>query len=133
VAKGFTTVLKYKNKLKAFVDRVVELDPQFFHGAGDRGLGAFYAKAPSFAGGDLGKAHQHFTRSLEIAPNYFGTKLLIAEYYATKKQDKTLYTKILQEVLAADPKVIPEIAPEQMADQVKAQRLLDLTEDKFAD
>ncbi len=131
VAKGFTTVLKYKNKLKAFVDRVVELDPQFFYGAGDRGLGAFYAKAPSFAGGDLGKAHQHFTRSLEIEPNYLGTKLLIAEYYATKKQDKKLFTKILQEVIDADPSVLPDIVPEQKADQEKAKRLLALVEDKF--
>lgn len=131
VAKGFTTVLKYKNKLKRFIDRVIELDPNYFYGAGDRGIGAFYAKAPSFAGGDLGLAKKHFAKSLEIAPDYFGTKVLIAEYWATKSQNKSAFKKALSEVLAADPTVLPEIIPEQKAEQRNAQRLLDQIDDLF--
>ncbi|MFH1808658.1 MAG: TRAP transporter TatT component family protein [Pseudomonadota bacterium] len=131
VLMGFTTVLKYKNKLKRFIDRVTELDPSFFYGAADRGQGAFYAKAPDFAGGDLDKAKTHFTRSLNIAPDYLGTKVLIAEYWATKKQDKDMYQKLLKEVLEADPASLPDIVPEQKAEQKNAQKLLDEMDDRF--
>jgi tetratricopeptide (TPR) repeat protein len=131
VLMGFTTVLKYKNKLKRFIDRVAELDPEFFHGAADRGLGAYFAKAPEFAGGDLDKAKTHFTRSLNLAPDYLGTKVLIAEYWATKKQDKEMYKKLLGEVLAADPNSLPDIVPEQKAEQKNAQKLLDEMDERF--
>lgn len=138
VAKGFTTVLKYKNKLKAFIDRVVELDEDYFHGAGHRGLGAYYAKAPSFAGGDLKKARHHFDRSLAIAPDYLGTKNLIAEYYYPKLQSEDPKAKekcaaILGEILSADASALPDIVPEQKLEQAYAQRLLDGIDEKFAD
>ena len=131
VKKGFTTVLKNKSKLKAFISRVAELDDQYYHGAGDRGLGAFYAKAPSFAGGDLKKAKHHFEKSLKIAPLYFGTKVLMARYYATKKQDKELFKKLLEEVIKGDAKVLPDVIPMQEIEQRKAKELLAQIDDKF--
>ena len=131
VEQGFTTVLKNKSKLKAFVSRVAELDDHYYHGAGDRGLGAFYAKAPSFAGGDLKKALHHFEKSLKIAPGYFGTKVLMARYYATKKQDRELFEKLLNEVIKGDPNVLPDVVPIQKMEQEKAKKLLAEAEDKF--
>jgi len=131
VHKGFVTVLKYKSKLKAFVDWVAETDETFYYAAGHRGLGVFYAKAPSFAGGDLGKSMFHFERSLEIAPDYFGTKVLMAEYYAYKAQDRELFERVLNEVLAADPTIIPEVGPEQVMEQENARKLLEKADDMF--
>ncbi len=131
VKKGFTTVLKNKSKLKAFISRVAELDPGYYHGAGDRGLAAFYAKAPSFAGGDLNKAKEHFEKSLKVAPNYFGTKVLMARYYATKKQDKALFKRLLEEVIAGDANALPDVIPMQKIEQRKAKELLGQIEDKF--
>ena len=131
VRKGFTTVLKFKSKLKAFIDRVAELDPEYYFGAADRGLGAFYAKAPSFAGGDLDKAKQHFDRSLEIAPNYFGTKVLMANYYAVKRQDRALFARLLNEVIAGDPNTLPDAIAIQKIEQIKAKALLGQIEDLF--
>jgi tetratricopeptide (TPR) repeat protein len=131
VTKGFTTVLKNKSKLKAFIDRVAELDPKYYYGAGDRGLGAFYAKAPSFAGGDTDKAREHFERSLKIEPSYFGTKTLMAQYLAVKTQDRELFEKVLKEVIAGDINVIPEIMPMQKIEQERAKELLGQAEDLF--
>ncbi len=131
VKKGFTTVLKNKSKLKAFISRVAELDSAYYYGAGDRGLGAFYSKAPSFAGGDLDKAKEHFEKSLKIEPNYFGTKVLMARYYATKKQDKALFKKLLEEVIKGDVNVLPDVIPMQKIEQRKAKELLAEIDDKF--
>ena len=131
VKQGFTTVLKNKSKLKAFIDRVTVLDEKYFHAGGHRGLGAFYAKAPGFAGGDLDKAEKHFKRSLEIAPNYYGTKVLMARYYAVKRQDKKLFKKLLDEVIAGDAAVLPDVIPIQKIEQRKARELLAKAEDLF--
>lgn len=131
VAKGFATVLKNKSKLKAFIDRVAALDPEYFHAGADRGLAAYYAKAPSFAGGDLGKARQHFEKSLELAPHYFGTKILMAEYYAVKQQDRELFEKLLREVINGDPTVLADAVPIQKIDQRRAKELLAKADDLF--
>ncbi len=131
VAKGFTTVVKNKSKLKAFIDKVVLLDPEYYHAAADRGLGAYYAKAPSFAGGDLNKAKEHFDKSLELAPGYFGTKVLIAEYYAVKMQDRELFEKLLNEVINGDANAMPDVVPIQKVDQRRAKELLAKAVDLF--
>ncbi len=131
VAKGFTTTLFYKDRIFAVMTHVLGMDEAFFFAAPHRYFGAFYAKAPSFAGGDMDKAKKHFDRSLELEPRYFGTKVLLAEYWATKAGDKDLYERELKEVLAGDVNVIPEIAPEQLLEQKKAKILLDQIGDKF--
>ena len=131
VLKGFTTVLANKSKLKNFVDAAARLDPDYYYGAADRGLGAFYAKAPSFAGGYLDKSDAHFKKSLKVAPNYLGTRVLMAEYWAVKKQDKALFKKLLGEVIAADTAVEPDIVPIQKIEQRKAKKLLEQADDLF--
>ncbi len=129
--KGFTYIVKNKSKLKAIADWVQATDPHYFYGAGDRLLGTYYAKAPAAFGGDLTKSKKHFDQSLAIEPNYLGTKVLMAQYYATKQQDRELFQQLLDEVVAADPTVIPAIAPEQTLEQANAQRLLAQIDDLF--
>lgn len=124
VMQGFTTVLKNKDKVKAFIDRVAALDEAYYYGAAHRGLFAFYAKALSFAGGDLARAKRHYDASIKIAPGYLGTKVLLARYYATKKQDRTLFKQLLQEVIDGDANAIPEVVPIQKIEQRKARELL---------
>ena len=129
--KGFTYIVKNKSKLKAIADWVHATDTHYFYGAGDRLLGTYYAKAPAAFGGDLSKSKKHFDQSLAIEPNYLGTKVLMAQYYATKQQDRDLFQRLLEEVIAADPNSIPEIYAEQSLDQANAQRLLDQIDDLF--
>ncbi|MEE8408419.1 MAG: TRAP transporter TatT component family protein, partial [Myxococcota bacterium] len=91
----------------------------------------FYAKAPSFAGGDLDKSKQHFERAIELEPNYLGTKVLYAEYYAPKREDKELFTRLLNEVAGGDVTVLPGLEPEQTFEQKKAERLLSEVDEIF--
>jgi len=130
-AKGFTTTLGNKDRIKAVMERCLALDPTYFYGGPDRYFGAFYAVAPSFAGGDLGKSEAHFLKSLEMAPNYLATKVLMAENLATKKQDKELFKRLLDEVLAAADDAIPELVPEIKIEKQKATELLAQIEEKF--
>lgn len=129
--KGFTTQVFYKDRLFAVMSRVLELDPSFFYAAPHRYFGAFYAKAPAFAGGDMDKAKEHFEKALAMEPNYLGTKVLYAEYWAAKQDEKEMFVRLLNEVKSADPSVIPELAAENAIEQKKAEILLSQVDELF--
>jgi len=122
-AKGFAATLGNKDRVKGVMSRALELSPSFFHAAPHRYFGAFYAVAPSFAGGDLDKSREHYETSLKMAPNYVGTKIIMAETYATKKQDRALFDRLIAEVLAVPDEVIPWLEPETRVEKEKAMEL----------
>jgi hypothetical protein len=95
-AQDITVVLTYKDRIYAIMEHVFELDPNFFYGAADRYFGAYYAIAPSFAGGDLDRSWNHFQTTIKIEPRYVATFNLIAEFYAPKKQDGKLFDEMVE-------------------------------------
>jgi tetratricopeptide (TPR) repeat protein len=130
-AKGFSTTLGNKDKIRGVMSRVLAVDPNFFHGAADRYFGAFFAVAPGFAGGDMDKSRQHFEKSLQLAPGYVGTKVLMADTWATKKDDRALFEKLLNEVMAAPDDVIPGLEAETRNEKAKAKELLGKANELF--
>ncbi len=122
-AIGIAKALKHKDTAVAYITRVGELQPTYFYGAPDRYWGAYYSVLPSFAGQDLAKSKTHFDLSIAAAPDYLGTRVLMAENWAVKSQDRATFDAQIKAVLDADPNVIPEIAPENRAEQDKARRL----------
>ena len=131
LAKGFATTLFYKDRIASVMQWVLNTDERFFYGAPHRYFGAFYAKAPAFAGGDLAKSKEHFERALQLSPEYLGTKVVYAEFYAVKADDRQLFTRLLQNVQAADANALPELVPEQRLEQEKAQHLLGKIDELF--
>jgi tetratricopeptide (TPR) repeat protein len=130
-AKGFATTLGNKDTIRAVMDKCLALDPTYFFGGPDRYFGVFFAVAPSFAGGDLAKSEDHFKKSLSIAPDCLTTKVLMAENLATKKQDREMYKRLLEEVIAAPGDKIPELVPEMQVEKLKAADLLKAIDEKF--
>jgi hypothetical protein len=130
-ASGIIEQLKYKSQIKALIERVEKVDEKFFYSAPSRYWGAFYALAPSFAGGDLNKSKKAFDKSIEAAPHYLGTKVLMADTYFMKKNDKESFVKTLQEVLATPDNQDPAIEPENKLEKKKAQKLLEQKDQIF--
>jgi tetratricopeptide (TPR) repeat protein len=130
-AKGFSTVLKNKERIFKIVSRVYELDRDYFYGAPDRYFGAFYAIAPAFAGGDLEKSYQHFQESLKREPKYLATYVLIAELYAPKVQDPAVFDEHLKFVMDAPLDIMPGLEPETAIEKKKATRLLEKRDELF--
>ena len=122
-AKGFAATLGNKDRVKGVMTRALELDASFFHAGPHRYFGTFYAVAPGFAGGDLDKSREHFEKSIAAAPGYAGTKILMAETYAAKKQDTALFDRLFGEVLAMPDGVLPGLEPETRAEKEKALEL----------
>jgi hypothetical protein len=122
-AQDITVVLRYKDRIFNVMSRVLELGPDYFHGAADRYFGAYYSVAPTFAGGDLDKSWTHFQESLKLAPNYLATYNLIAEFYAPKKQDGELFDQMVNFVKNAPIDAIPGLEAEAAVEKRKAELL----------
>jgi hypothetical protein len=123
-AKGFATQLDFRNELRLLMGRCLELDPGYFYGGPHRALGAYYARAPSMVGGDLERSQSHFQQSLNLGPNYLATRVLYAQDYAVKAENRELFVEQLRLVVEADPAVDPSIEPENRVERRKAERLL---------
>jgi tetratricopeptide (TPR) repeat protein len=130
-ASGILEQLKYKSQIKALIERVEKLDAKYFYSAPSRYWGAFYALAPGFAGGDLKKSLKAFNKSLEAAPQYLGTKVLMADTYYMKKNDRESFKKVLEEVIATPDDVDPAIQPENVMEKEKARKLLEKIDQIF--
>ena len=128
---GIAAQLKYKTRIKAMVSRVEKIQPDYFFAAPARYWGAFYALAPSFAGGDIKKSIVHFEKSLKMAPEYQGTKVLMADVYFTKTGDKKMFEQALKEVLNSKFDNHPEVGPENALEKKKAEKLLEKMDELF--
>lgn len=128
---GIATILKYKTRIKKMINKVGELDKDFFHGAFHRYWGAYYAAAPSFAGGDINKSFDSFTKAIKAEKNYLGSYVLFASYYATKKGNKKLFQEKLNYVLNAKSDIIDDITPENNIEKNKAKKLLSNIDELF--
>jgi tetratricopeptide (TPR) repeat protein len=132
-AKGFATILRYKDDIKATMDHVMALDPNFFHGAPYRYFGAYEARTAGLAGGSLEESEKNFKKNIDLAPHYLGTKVLWAEFLCPKQgaEGKETFKKLLQEVIDADPTVVAEVEPENRIEQAKAKKLLSRIDEIF--
>ncbi len=134
-SSGLATTLKHIGAAKAFIAKVEELEPTFFYGAPHRYWGAYYAGLPSFAGQDLERSKAEFEKALEIAPEYLGTRILLADYWATKNQDQiAVFDEMVQYVKASDPNALDiSILPENISEIKKAEALWAARGEKFLD
>lgn len=130
-AKGFATLLSHKDEIRDIMQVCLDKDPEYFYRGPNRYFGVFYARAPSFAGGDLAKSKENFDKSLAAHPNYFGSHTLMAEDLAVKAQDRKMFDEHLEYVLKGDPNSIPEIGPENRVEQRKAELLKKRAPDLF--
>lgn len=130
-ASGIAAALKYKTRIKAMIERVEKLQPDYFYGAAPRYWGGFFAVAPSFAGGDMKKSKQSFDKSIALAPEYIGTKVLMAEVYWTKMGDRKAFENMLNDVLKSQHDSHPELGPENQWEKKKAEKLLKNADELF--
>ncbi|MCA9581349.1 MAG: hypothetical protein KC416_06110 [Myxococcales bacterium] len=131
LAKGFATILSYKDEIRAVMARCLELDPTYNYAGPHRYFGAYYAKLPAFAGGDLEKSSHHFKEALRIAPTNLATRTLYAELNAVKAQDRKLFDEQIKAILEADLDADPAIRPENAVEQRRAKALQAEADDLF--
>jgi hypothetical protein len=129
--ESFATLLSYKDEIRAVMEFCLDGDPLYWYQGPDRYFGIFYAKAPSFAGGDMKKSAAHFNVAIDAHPNYFGTRILMAEEWAVKEDNRPLFEELVKYVLKGDVNSIPAIIPENQCEQRKAKKLMEDIDDTF--
>jgi hypothetical protein len=128
--EGFTEILSRKDDIKVAMDMIEAQSPDYFYGAPLRYFGVYYTKLP-FPGGDPPTSKKYFERAMASGPDYLATRVLMAENYATKVDNKKLYKEHLEAVVAFDLAKAPALVPENHFEQLKAKRLLDQIDDNF--
>ena len=118
-------------RIKAIMERLIQLDAGWQHGGSHLYLGVFSTLLPPALGGkpDVGKIH--FLKAIELSNGKnLMTKVLYAEKYARLIFDKVLHDKLLNQVVAANPKVENLTLMNTLAQQ-KAAELLKSSTDYF--
>jgi tetratricopeptide (TPR) repeat protein len=113
-------------KVEAMLQRVIELDETYYYGTAHSMLGGLYAAPPKSMGGNPEKAKRHFQRAFELSKS----KLLVvpfiyAKFYAVQIQDKVLFVKTLNDIIATPVNFFPE---KNLANEVTKRKAKDLLE-----
>ena len=118
-------------RVKALMQRIVELDETIDYGGAHLYLGVFATLFPPAMGGQPEAGRDHFERAIELSANrHLLTKVMYAENYARLVFDRELHDRLLNEVLAADPKA-PGLTLINVVAQARARTLLESADDYF--
>lgn len=90
-------------KVKASLERVVALDPEFDRGGAQLYLGVMSTLLPPALGGKPEQARRYFETALKISEGRnLMAKVLFAERYARLVFDRVLHDRLLTEVISAE-------------------------------
>lgn len=117
-------------KAKALMGRVIELNERYENGGPHLYMGGMETILPASLGGKPEKGKHHFERAIAIDSRYLMTKVIYAEQYARLVFDQTLHDQLLEEVLAADPKIEGMTLTNKIA-QARARELLGTSTEYF--
>lgn len=119
-------------KVIDMLDRVVELDETFYFGSAHAALGAYYASLPRMMGDKTAQAKQHFDKAFELSGGRFlFMEFLYAKFYAYQTQDRDLFVKTLEKILATPSDKYPDTAFANEVAKRKARVLLDSVDTYF--
>ena len=118
-------------KVKAVMERVVELDETYSHGEGHLYLGVFATLLPPAMGGKPEEGREHFERAIQLsAGRDLMAKVEYARRYARITYDRPLHDRLLQEVIDADP-VAPGLTLSNVLAKRQARELLASADNYF--
>jgi predicted anti-sigma-YlaC factor YlaD len=119
-------------EMEALMDRALELDESFDHGAIHGFLISYEMSRQGAAGDPAARARQHFERAMALSGGKEAAPLLaLAESVAVQKQDVKEFDSLLQQALAINPDANPETRLVNLVMQRRARWLLSRKSDLF--
>jgi len=118
-------------KIQVMIDRVIQLDPNYYYGSAHAFKGIMACTRPAMLGGDMALAQQEFSVAMGADPNYLMTKVLYAQFYARQQNDAALFRKELTDVKTADPQALPAQALSNKLAIMRAELLLKKEKELF--
>lgn len=119
------------SRVKALMQRVIELDESYDFGGAHLYMGVFETLFPPSMGGRPEEGRRHFERALELSQGkHLMTQVLYAEQYARLVFDRELHDELLEQVIAAEPR-LPGLTLINVVAQRRAAELLESADDYF--
>ena len=118
--------------VEALIDRALELDEAFDHGAIHSFLVSYEPSRPGGAGDAADRARKHFERALELSAGKLASPLVaFAETVSLSQQNRKEFEALLQRALAIDVDARPEWRLANLLTQRRARWLLGRTDELF--
>ena len=116
----------------ALMERVIELDDDYYHGGPHMFFGAYYGGRSPMLGGDFKRSGEHFAKARELTQG----KLLIvdvlqAEYLERQRLDRAAFHDALTRVVEAPDDIYPEMRFLNEVGKARARRLLEQEDEWF--
>jgi len=119
-------------KVQILMERVLEIDETYFHGATHLFFGSIWGLKPRMLGGDTEKAKEHFEKNLKITEGRFLlTYIYYAKFYAAKVLDEDLYNSFIVKIEETPADVLPGYQLMNMIAKKKVKYLKAFGEDWF--
>jgi tetratricopeptide (TPR) repeat protein len=117
---------------QAYLERVLEIKPDYFYGSAYVLMGSMLAARPRILGGDEALARQYFERAMDLSGGrFFMVQYFFARYYAVRVQDKQLFLRLLAEIDTGPPDRLKEACLINAAMKQKAKQLKKISEELF--
>jgi predicted anti-sigma-YlaC factor YlaD len=118
--------------VEALIDRALELDESFDHGAIHSFLVSYEMSRPGGEGKPEERARRHFERAMELSGGELaGPLVALAEAVSVKQQDVSRFKELLERALAINVDVKPESRLVNLVMQRRARWLLSRTDELF--
>jgi hypothetical protein len=115
----------------ACFERAYQLDHTFNTYAPHAAMAGYYARAPAALGGQPDDSRREFEAAINATQRHFLTYLVMeARFYAVMVQDRALFRRLLEEVIAAGDVMPAQRLANQLAKR-RAQRYLSQIDDLF--
>ena len=120
------------NTAQACLERILELKPDYFHGAPYILMGSILAAMPGPLGGDETRAREYFEKALQVGDGkFFLAHYYFARYYSVRVQDKKLFFKLIDLVDRTPPDELKEVCLINAVMKQKITRLRAISEELF--
>jgi hypothetical protein len=107
-------------KVELMMERILELDENFFFGGPHLFFGTYYGTRSEMLGGDPTKAKKHLERAIELTQGKFlMSRFMLAKGYAVQTQNRELFESTLDEILSSSPDLYPE---QRLANELAKRR-----------
>jgi len=117
---------------EACLDRVMEIDPDYFFGTPYLIAGSMLAARPTMLGGNTAKAKDYFSRAMAASNGaFFLAPYYYAKYYAVRVQDKALFLELIRRVEQGRPDQLKEVCLINAAVQQKIKGLKETADELF--
>jgi len=119
-------------KVQILMQRVLDIDETYFHGATHLFFGSIWGVKPKMLGGDPEKAKEHFEKNLEITKGTFLlTYVYYAMFYAAKVLDEDLFYSFVVKIEKTPADALPGYQLLNMIAKSKVKHLRAFGEEWF--